>query len=191
MPDLSELDRHLSATLTPSRYSHSLGVAETARNLAYIYGVSTDKAYLAGLSHDLARELSDQDVIRLAAEWGTPPTELERSRPVLLHGKASARLLERDWGVTDAEVLDAVACHTVGKAEMGPLAKILFVADFIEPGREYHSLVAGWNPETLSLDTLLARIVSLIRDHLIQTGKALAPEGEALWLKLKTGGLIP
>jgi nicotinate-nucleotide adenylyltransferase len=191
MIDLEAVDTHLRKNLTPGRYEHSRRVAETARRLALDHGADPEKAMTAGLVHDIARELPPAEVIRLAEESGCLPTEQEISNPVLLHGRAAARILERDWGLDDREILDAVIDHTVGSIRMGILGKIIFVADFVEPGREYHELVADWDWKGRSINSLLAQTVALIRAHLLETGRQLAPEGEALYEKLKGEGLIP
>lgn len=189
-PEVEALRWHLQKTLSLSRYDHSVRTAETARWLSGLYGEDPDKGYLAGLVHDMARELPVEEVVGLALGTGEPVTPEELCRPVLLHGRAAVGLLVRDWGITDRDILDAVTYHTVGSPKMGQLGKILYVADYIEPGREYHRRVEHLDPAVLSLDRLLAETVVLIRGHLVSRGRWLAPEGEALYTKLKEEGLI-
>ncbi|MGI9048775.1 MAG: bis(5'-nucleosyl)-tetraphosphatase (symmetrical) YqeK [Rubrobacteraceae bacterium] len=126
--------------ISPKRYTHTLGVADTAEHLATLHGIDPERARLAALLHDAARELKPEDLLRLAKEWSPPVGESERQSPKLLHGPVAADLVKRELGIEDEGVLEAIRVHTTGKPEMGPLALILFVADKIEPGRDYPSV---------------------------------------------------
>ncbi len=129
------------ARLSEKRYEHTLGVAATAQELARAHLLDTDRACLAALLHDAAREIGDpEEFLRLAKEWDIPVGEPEREAPQLLHGPVAAELSRRELGVEDTDVLEAIRVHTVGRPGMGPLALILYVADKIEPAREYPSV---------------------------------------------------
>lgn len=122
--------------LSEGRYNHTLRVADTAECLAKLHGLDPKKARLAALLHDAAREMGNDELLRVAEEEGLPVSGFERERPVLLHGPVAAELARKDLGVKDAEVWEAVRYHTTGAPGMGPLALALYVADKIEPGRE-------------------------------------------------------
>src|SRR5215203_4596055 len=126
--------------LSEKRYDHTLRVADTAAVLARVHGLDEDRARLSALIHDAARETEPEEFLRLAEEWGLSVGELERQSPKLLHGPVAAELARRELGVEDEEVLEAVRAHTVGRAGMGPLALVLYVADKIEPSRDYPSV---------------------------------------------------
>ena len=126
--------------LSAKRYGHTLRVASTAEVLARTHGLDTDRARLAGLLHDAAREITPKEFLDLAERWNLPVGEPERENPKLLHGPVAAELARRDLGVEDGEVLDAVREHTTGRPEMGPISLALFVADKIEPARDYPSV---------------------------------------------------
>lgn len=126
----------MQARLSPHRYQHVLGVAATARELAVRFGADPDKAELAGLLHDAAREWRPPDLLSRAREWGLPVGYLEELAPMpCLHAPLGAEVAKREFGVTDPEVLSAIARHTLGDEDMSLLDKILFLADTIEPGR--------------------------------------------------------
>jgi predicted HD superfamily hydrolase involved in NAD metabolism len=133
---LEDAESYASERLSDKRYAHTLRVAETAERLAKLHGLDSERARLAGLLHDTAREVGKEELLRVAEEDGLPIGDFERERPILLHGPVAAKLAREDLGVEDGEVLDAVRAHTTGEPGMGPLALALFVADKIEPGRE-------------------------------------------------------
>ncbi len=137
---LEEADAFARSRLSEGRYGHTLRVADTAEELARAHGLDEDRARLAALLHDAARESGPDEFLGLADEWGMPVGEQERESPKLLHGPVAAELAERELGVEDEEVLEAVRAHTTGRPEMGPLAFVLYVADKIEPARDYPSV---------------------------------------------------
>jgi predicted HD superfamily hydrolase involved in NAD metabolism len=126
--------------LSEKRYGHTLRVAETAADLARVHGLDEERARLSALIHDAARESEPGEFLRLAEEWNLPVEEPERQSPKLLHGPVAAELARRELGVRDEEVLEAVRAHTTAKPGMGPLSLTLYVADKIEPARDYPSV---------------------------------------------------
>lgn len=128
--------------LSPGRFRHVLGVEETAAALAARYGEDPARARRAALLHDLARELPGTELLARAAGWGLPVGEVEEAFPVLLHGPVAAEIARRELGETDEEVLAAVRSHTTGRAGMGRLERVLFVADLVEPGRSWPGVEA-------------------------------------------------
>lgn len=133
-------DVYARRRLSAKRYGHTLRVAETAEDLARLHGVGPARARLAALLHDAARELSAEEFLEQADELGLTFGEPERESPKLLHGPVAAGLARRDLGVDDDEVLEAIRAHTTGRPGMGPLSLVLFVADKIEPARDYPSV---------------------------------------------------
>ena len=127
------MEKHLS----PDRLKHCRRVAELAGELCAEYGLEREKGQLAGLAHDWARELSPERLRELALRDGRGQSPLETRYPVLLHGRAAAEGLREILGIEDREILEAVACHVTGCPGMGLLAKIVFAADFLEPGRGF------------------------------------------------------
>lgn len=137
---LEAADAFARERLSDKRYDHTVRVADTAESLARKHGLDPDRTRLAALLHDAARETEPEEYLRLADEWGLPVGEPERQSPKLLHGPVAAELARRELGVDDEEVLSAIRAHTVGRAGMGPLALALYVADKIEPARDYPSV---------------------------------------------------
>jgi predicted HD superfamily hydrolase involved in NAD metabolism len=133
---LEAADDYARERLSDKRYAHTLRVAETAERLAKLHGLDPERARLAGLLYDTAREIGKEELLRIAEEDGLPVGDFEREWPILLHGPVAAKLSRKDLRVEDGEILDVVRAHTISEPGMGPLALALFVADKIEPGRE-------------------------------------------------------
>lgn len=125
--------------LSQRRYAHTVRVADTAESLARRHGVDPYRTRLAALLHDAAREAPPEEYLDIAERWGLAVGEPERESPKLLHGPVAAELARRELGVTDERVLEAIRVHTVAAPGMGPIALILYVADKIEPARDYPS----------------------------------------------------
>jgi predicted HD superfamily hydrolase involved in NAD metabolism len=126
--------------LSAKRYGHTLRVANTAEDLARAHGLDPGRARLAALLHDAAREMSSDGFLNLAEDLELPVGEPERESPKLLHGPVAAGLARRDLGVEDEGVLAAIGEHTTGRPGMAPLSLVLYVADKIEPARDYPSV---------------------------------------------------
>jgi len=122
--------------LTEQRYIHTVGVMEAAIMLAKRFGADPDKAELAAIFHDYAKFRPKEEMKKIIVEQGYPRDLLEYS-PELWHAPAGAFLVEREAGITDPDVLSAIRYHTSGRPGMGLLEKIIYLADYIEPGRSF------------------------------------------------------
>lgn len=130
-----EIRKNLKNKLDPGRYEHTLGVCYTCQALAMRYDCDLHKAELAGLLHDCAKRFDNETMLKKCRKRNIPVTESELRDPSLLHAKLGAWYAQEKYGVEDEEILSAIACHTTGKCSMSLLDKILYVADYIEPGR--------------------------------------------------------
>jgi predicted HD superfamily hydrolase involved in NAD metabolism len=137
---LERAEAFARSRLSERRLEHTLRVAETAEDLALAHGLEGDRARLAALLHDAAREMGPEEFLYLADKWHLQVGDPERQSPKLLHGPVAAELARRELGIDDEEVLDAIMAHTTGKPGMEPLALVLYVADKIEPARVYPSV---------------------------------------------------
>ena len=140
MKDTGKLKKELKKSLPEKRYLHSLGVADTAAELAGRFGCDPDRAYLAGLLHDCAKGMSHEEMLSYASSRGYEPDEVTLGALQILHAPVSAMLAEEKYGVTDSGILDAIRYHTTGRAGMSTLEKIIFVADLTEPGRDFEGV---------------------------------------------------
>lgn len=122
--------------LTEHRYLHTIGVMETAIKLAERYGADMKKAELAAIFHDCAKFRPKDEMKQIIVEQRMPPILLEYNSE-LWHAPVGAFLAENEAGITDPEVLDAIRYHTSGRIGMTLLDKIIYLADYIEPGRHF------------------------------------------------------
>ncbi len=126
----------MEKTLDPKRYEHTLGVEYTAAALAMRYDVPIADARLAGLLHDCAKCMSDKKRLSICEKHNISINEVERRNPFLLHPKVGSYLAMKEYGVKNPDVINAILNHTTGRPAMSPLEKIVFIADYIEPGRK-------------------------------------------------------
>lgn len=135
---LAELRREMKKELEPKRYEHTLSVAYTAANLAAVHGVDVEKALVAGMLHDCAKCLSHKKQLSLCMKNHMHLSELEAAKDSpLIHAKAGSILAKKKYGITDADILHAICYHTTGRPQMSPLEKVIYIADYIEPGRKH------------------------------------------------------
>lgn len=182
-PSLAKLRKQMEKTLEPKRYEHTLSVAYTAANLAMVHDVDLDKALTAGILHDCAKCLSHHKQIAICEKNHIILSEIEReeSSP-LIHAKAGSIMARKEYGIEDEDILNAIWYHTTGRPHMSPLEKIIYIADYIEPGRKHAKRTAGASDKYLynlsqarklaydDLDRALCRILSDTLTYLAEKG---------------------
>lgn len=134
--DLKKIRKAMEKSLDAKRYEHTLGVAYTAASLAMRYDTDIKDAQLAGLLHDCAKCLSDEKRLSICEKHNISVNEIEKRNPFLLHAKVGSFLAMDEYGVNNPDVINAILNHTTGRPGMSTLEKIVFVADYIEPGRK-------------------------------------------------------
>lgn len=130
-------EEHLKDMLSPSRYTHSLGVASMATSLAGIYGADAKKAYISGLLHDCAKNLTPEESEIKCRDLDVETDEFERTHFPLIHAKIGAELVKTEFGINDEEICSAIRWHTLGRKNMTLLEKIIYVADMTELSRNF------------------------------------------------------
>ncbi|MCR5581468.1 MAG: nicotinate (nicotinamide) nucleotide adenylyltransferase [Pseudobutyrivibrio sp.] len=134
--DVLRLDGEMKKELKPSRYIHTLGVANMAYSLAIKWNYPAYTAMVAGMLHDCAKCISDDKRINVCEKNNIEITDIEYQYPHLLHGKVGAYYCSSKYNIFDEQIAHAIAVHTTGCPNMNLLDKIIFVADYIEPGRD-------------------------------------------------------
>ena len=134
------LEQMVREYLSFERFLHSRNTAlfawDMCRRLQHEPGLDPELAYLAGIAHDIGKELNDKVQLRMAKKDGATITQLHKGKPSLLHGRSAAIILKERFKVDNAAVLEAVAMHTQPGRDMGPLAKVIYIADKLEVSRE-------------------------------------------------------
>lgn len=166
------------------RFEHTLGVEYTAAALAMRCGAPLQEARIAGLLHDCAKCISDEKKLDICLRHNIPITKVERRNPFLLHSKAGAWLAKEKYGVEDEDILNAIRYHTTGRENMSLLEKIIFVADYIEPGRKQGDAGALQSIRQLAfqdLDAALLKILDNTLGYLRSGNGEIDPATEATW----------
>ena len=173
---IKNIRRYAKTVLSVQRYKHSVRVAELSEKMCGIYGIEGARlGYLAGIAHDICKEMDNENLIVYSMRDGNPISVLEAEHPSLLHGRAAAVMLKEKFGVTNDDVLEAVANHTFGKRGCSRLAKILFAADKIEPGREQSTETYLLQKLSMPLDALVKSVINENIDYLKRKGKTVSP----------------
>ncbi len=135
--DISKLRKEMDEVQKNSRLEHTIGVAYTAASLAMRYGADVNKALIAGYLHDCAKHMSGEELLKLCKKNDLAVSDVEKQNPsALLHGKVGAFLAKEQYDVDDDEILNAIYYHTTGHPDMTLLEKIIFLSDYMEPGRD-------------------------------------------------------
>ena len=157
--DYTQIKKWLKENLNEERYIHTLGTADCAKELAAKYNLDSEKAYLAGLLHDCAKCFSNDKLLDIIHKY-LQVEECEMLNYKTLHAPVSAYIAEKEFNITDSEILSAIRWHTLGKLDMSNFEKIIFSADKIEPNtrdKEYSDKIRILLDEEKGLDKALLK----------------------------------
>lgn len=134
---MKDINEFLVKNLSEKRVNHVLGVANTAKELAILNNEDENKAELAAMLHDIAKEMPIDEQLKILSDNNFKITEIDKASPQVLHGFVGEFIARDKFAIDDEAILKAVAYHTTGKADMTTLEKIIYIADYIEPTRDY------------------------------------------------------
>lgn len=148
----------LANELRPARFRHCRDVSQTAVRLAERWDADIEKARLAGILHDCARNLKGEELLKTSRQFGMIPSPLELLQPALIHAPLGAIIAERRFGISEPQVLQAIRRHTTGAPQMTLLDKVIYLSDCIEPGRNFSGVrkIRDMAVENLDAAVLLA-----------------------------------
>jgi predicted HD superfamily hydrolase involved in NAD metabolism len=158
------------------RYAHSLRVARLAERLAWAHGEDPRRARLAGLFHDVARLYTGERLLAECGERGMPIDAFERTNPIVLHARLGAELAREHYGVADEAILSAIRKHTVAAPLMSRLDTIVYLADGLEPGRDYPERAALEQLAHRDLDAAMRSLLSSTAAYLAGRNLDVAPQ---------------
>lgn len=176
---LEEMRDLLEESIAGKRFKHSVAVYETALAMAKSHKLSkelTEKIAVSALLHDCGREVPTKESGAKAQKLGVAITEIEIQQPILLHAKLGVYFAKNKYGVTDAEVLDGICYHTTGKANMSVLAMVVFLADMIEPARDFPGVEELRKLAHKDLEAAMLQAYSNTIKYLIKEGQLIHPD---------------
>ena len=159
---------YIEKNLSEKRKIHTYAVRDTAVRLAEHYGADLEKTELAALCHDMYRGMKDKVLNMYVRELGLPERYMDN--PNLAHGKIAAIMIQREYNITDEDIINAVSFHTTGRADMSMLEKIIYLADTIEPNREYPGVDEVRKLAFEDLDKALLKSMQNTIDYIEQRG---------------------
>lgn len=175
-----ELKEQVRTQMSAKRFAHVLGVEAAAVELAEQYGASLEAASIAALCHDVAKERPDHEMIELIKQTGMPIELIDYGNNIW-HGPCAAEIVKKDYQILDEDILNAVRYHTIGRSEMSLLEQVIYVADYIEPGRHFPGVEEA---RRLAADNLQAAVSFETQQtlvYLIQTKKKIYPRAVATY----------
>ncbi len=193
MFELEKVLEFLRENLDDFRYGHSIRVMETAVELARIHGVDEEKAQMAGILHDSGKWKSREKTLQKVQDWGIILSEEERAEYNLVHGALSTYIAKNIFGIEDADVLNAIKNHITGRSAMSDLEKIVYIADMIEPARNYEFIDDFRAMAKVDLDRAMYEILNENLAHLIRNDRYIAGsslEARNYYLKITKQGEI-
>ncbi|HSU79957.1 MAG TPA: bis(5'-nucleosyl)-tetraphosphatase (symmetrical) YqeK [Candidatus Angelobacter sp.] len=174
--DKGKFKQHVEGLLPEKRFQHTLRVAETAKRLAVTYGSDPEKAEIAALLHDLAKYFDLEKMKDSVTAHSEIPKDLLHFHPELWHAPVGAAYARENLEVLDQDILNAITYHTTGRAEMSLLEKIIFLADYIEPGRHFPGVEEVRELAKTDLDKAIAKALKNTIDFLLSRSQLIYPE---------------
>ena len=171
----------IRSRLSDYRFHHSLCVAQEAKRLAELYGADADKAYTAGILHDIMKDTAKEAQRQIFEDYAVNLDEVEKHSTTLWHARSGEVFLRHVLGVTDEEILSAVRYHTTGRANMTLLEQVLFTADFTSADRNYPDVAVMRAYANQSLTKAIRYGVEYTIRDLIEQGRPVHPDTLAVY----------
>lgn len=175
-PDYPEYKNLIKKRLNEKRYLHSLAVADEAMRLAKIYGVDEEKAYLAGLLHDITKNTSEEEHLKIFDTFGIILSDLEIKAKKLWHAMSGAAYVKYVLLIDDEDIIDAIRYHTTAKAGLSLFSKILYLADYTSADRDYDDVEIIRSILDRSMDEAYLYALRYTVTDLADRGLALHPD---------------
>lgn len=184
MLERGEILKILSCMMSEKRLKHSLGVEETAIILAKRFGTNAYKASIAGLVHDCAKGMPQDERDALLVKYNIILDDISKQEPELIHGTLGAALAHDKFEINDEEMLHAIEYHTTGNGYMTILEKIIYLADLIESGRDYPGLEKIREKALTNLDEALILSIQSVMVYILHKRCVLHPSTVEAWNSL-------
>lgn len=189
------IEEKIATTLTPKRFAHCKSTAQTASKLAQRFDGNVEMCYLAGLAHDMCRELSfeeQQNIVHQNSKCLSFISQRDSYKAIfadeyftkkMLHGPAAACMLYSSYNIFQFDILEAVALHSIADETMSQCAKIVFISDKLEPLREQRH-DAQKNLNTLPLNDLFIYTIACVKSWFSESGKPILPYTSVIYSRI-------
>ncbi len=174
----------LRERLIESRFVHSINVAESARDLAIIYGADVKLCYTAGLLHDITKNADDSEHLALFEKGGVILTQAEKSNKKLWHAISGEQFIKQNTDIENEEIFNAVRYHTTGRSGMSLAEKIIYIADFISAERNYPDVDVMRALSAKSLEEAMLYSLRYTIPDLIKKSQTVHPDSVELYNQL-------
>lgn len=190
-----EIKRILKKNLSDKRFIHILCVQELTVELAKLYKIDCNKANLAALLHDCAKWMSPEELMQAAKDYNIELDEIEQHQIQILHAIVGAYWAKENFQIYDEEILRAIRLHTTGDSDMSLLDKIIYVADYAEPTREYSEAkkiykLAFEDIDRATLETANQKILHLMKKKALIHPRTVRVRNEMVMKCQKRGGIL-
>ena len=172
--DIEKIKQDVKNILSEKRYRHSVGTMKRAEKMAKIYNVDVEKAKLAGITHDMAKEISKEGKLKYVEKYNIEIDEIERLCPDLLHGKIAAHMCKEKYGF-DEEIQEAISFHTTSNVNLSILGKIIFLADITEENRNFEDIEFLRDLSEKDIDEAMLYALDKTIEKTVKTNKLLHP----------------
>ena len=179
--DYTAAKKLVKSRLSEKRWTHTKNVKKMAVKLAKRWGADPEKAAMAAILHDSAKEMPKQELLQIFADNAIMAESAPQRPSPVWHGIAAAILAETQWGITDPEILSAIRCHTTGKPDMSKLDKILYLADMTSAERDWPGVEELRALEMEDLDRALCDALKRSIDFVEEKNGTLDPESVAAY----------
>lgn len=173
--NLEEVKKDLKQILSEKRYTHSIGTMNMARELAKVYGENEEEAAFAGLVHDIAKEMTKEEIEEYVRVHNIEMDEIEKENIGLMHAKLGANIAKERYGASE-EVQNAILYHTTGNVKMDTFAKIIYVADKVEEGRTYEDADKLRTLARKDLDKTILILIDFVLEKSNRLGRITHPD---------------
>ena len=170
--------------MRPERLQHTISVRDFALILSQIHGVDPRRVEIAAVSHDLFRDVPPWKLLKIAEIWNLEIEKVERSHPVLLHGKVASEFLKRRFGCKDESILLAVAYHTSGHPKLDEIGKILLISDTVGFDRDFDDVERIRKIAFMDLEMAFREVIRNRMVYAIETGRYVLPKSVETWNEL-------
>lgn len=149
---VAEYKKIIKSMMSENRYNHCVNVSKEAVKLAKRYGGDEEKAAVAGILHDITKEMPKEEQLQIMLDGGIILDDIQKNAPKLWHGISGSVYIKKHFGIEDEDILNAICYHTTGRSGMSLLEKIIFVADFTSEERTYKGVATMRKKSRKSLE---------------------------------------